>query len=77
MATMALAFLLACGAAFAAALDRTFSGDGKVVTDPNGRSVGEHAARDVIAQPDGKLVAAGATFDGSTSDFALARFLRR
>ena len=76
---MAAAVMLAGGAAFAAAgqLDRTFSGDGKVVTDLKGGRFGQHEVRDVIVQPDGKLVAAGATFSGTGADYALARFSRR
>jgi len=48
-------------------LDTTFSTDGKVTTDFAG---GNDVARDVALQPDGKIVAAGA----SGSDFALARY---
>lgn len=54
-------------------LDRSFDGDGKVLTDIDGT---DNAARALVLQPDGRLVVAGdalslETFDG---DFALARF---
>jgi uncharacterized delta-60 repeat protein len=52
-------------------LDTSFNGTGKVTT-----AIG--SARDVAAalalQPDGKLVAAGHSNNGSNSDFALARY---
>jgi uncharacterized delta-60 repeat protein len=57
IASMALAVLLACGVALAAAgdLDPTFGSDGRVQTE-----IGERAVvRDLVALPDGKLVAAG------------------
>jgi uncharacterized delta-60 repeat protein len=50
-------------------LDSTFDGDGRVVTD-FGLSTGDGAAG-VAIQPDGKVVAAGATASGN---FALARY---
>jgi uncharacterized delta-60 repeat protein len=52
-------------------LDRTFGGDGKVLTD-FGAVEGVAA---VAVQSDGKIVAAGSTGSGgSSSDFALARY---
>jgi uncharacterized delta-60 repeat protein len=51
-------------------LDTTFDGDGKVTTNSAfDRAMG------VLVQPDGKIVTAGWAFDGSTGDFALARYL--
>ncbi|PYE47937.1 putative Ig domain-containing protein [Deinococcus yavapaiensis] len=52
-------------------LDTTFGSGGKVTT-PIGTS-GEEAYA-LVMQPDGKLVAAGATFNGSNFDFALVRY---
>jgi uncharacterized delta-60 repeat protein len=49
------------------ALDKTFSGDGKLTTDFSKRA---DVARAVVAQTDGKIVVAG----HSGSDFALARY---
>jgi uncharacterized delta-60 repeat protein len=53
-------------------LDPTFDGDGKVVTDFGGWE----SAMGVAVQADGKIVAAGGTYDSvaNTSDFALARY---
>jgi uncharacterized delta-60 repeat protein len=51
-------------------LDTTFGGDGRVVTDFGGSDL----AAGVALQPDGKIVAAGRTGGGSSSDFALARY---
>jgi uncharacterized delta-60 repeat protein len=53
-------------------LDRSFNGTGKVTT-PIGPSVDE--AHALALQPDGKLVAAGYSWQGSNYDFALARYL--
>ena len=52
-------------------LDATFGTGGKVTT-----AVGtsDEAAYALAIQADGKLVAAGETFNGSTTDFALARY---
>ncbi|MGH9040428.1 MAG: hypothetical protein ACRDZ3_09365, partial [Acidimicrobiia bacterium] len=50
-------------------LDRTFGRDGLVTVDHGGREDRIHA---LAIQPDGKVVAAGA----SENDFALARFKR-
>jgi uncharacterized delta-60 repeat protein len=52
-------------------LDTSFSGDGKQRTDFGGTG---DAANGVALQGDGKIVAVGATFDGFTGDFALARY---
>ncbi|MCF8000013.1 MAG: hypothetical protein K9L25_13345 [Methylovulum sp.] len=51
-------------------LDTTFDGDGIVTT----AVVGSSGANSVILQPDGKLVAAGYSHNGSDHDFALARY---
>lgn len=53
-------------------LDPAFGSGGKVVTDFLGTNDGSHA---IALQPDGKIVAAGAADNGSTSiDIAVARF---
>jgi len=53
-------------------LDAGFGSEGKVLTDfPSKQDTG-HA---VLLQPDGKIVAAGATGTNNRSDFALARYL--
>lgn len=53
-------------------LDPTFDGDGKVLTDFDGRGA---AAYDVVIQPDGKVVAVGGVDGGPNQlDFAVARF---
>jgi uncharacterized delta-60 repeat protein len=56
------------------ALDPTFDGDGRATTDFFG---GPEAASDVLVQPDGKIVAAGAARHPLTGRFvfALARYL--
>jgi uncharacterized delta-60 repeat protein len=63
--------LAAAGPAAAASgqLDPSFGGDGKVTTDFNGQ-----AAANALALQDGKLVAAGSGSNGTTTDFALARY---
>jgi len=68
-----LLFSLGGGSAFAAAggLDPGFGGGGAVVT-PIGS--GDDSAGAVVLQPDGKIVAAGWSFNGSDRDFALARY---
>ncbi len=52
-------------------LDTTFDGDGKVTTD-----IGTSTdwAFSVAIQPDGKIAAAGNSFNGSIDDFALVRY---
>jgi uncharacterized delta-60 repeat protein len=55
----------------AGALDTTFGSGGKVVTSFNEF---RESANAVAIQPDGKIVAAGFTFDGGTFPFALARY---
>jgi len=51
-------------------LDTTFSGDGLLTT-----AVGSSSAANAVAvQADGEIVAAGNAYDGSTADFALARY---
>ena len=52
-------------------LDTTFDGDGKVTT-PIGSST--DCAYSVILQADGKIVAAGYSWNGSNYDFAVARY---
>jgi len=51
-------------------LDTTFSDDGLLTTDFGSSS----DANAVAVQADGKIVAAGNAYDGSTADFALARY---
>ena len=50
--------------------DATFNSTG-LVTTPIGTSGGSRA---VVIQPDGKIVAAGGSYDGSNNAFALARY---
>jgi uncharacterized delta-60 repeat protein len=51
-------------------LDTSFNGTGKVTT-----AIGlSDAARALVLQPDGKLVVAGNSWDGSNNDFALVRY---
>ena len=52
-------------------LDNTFSGDGKVLTTFGG---GDDVAKGVAVQADGKIVAVGSSSNGSSNDFALARY---
>ncbi|PYE47935.1 beta strand repeat-containing protein, partial [Deinococcus yavapaiensis] len=52
-------------------LDTTFGSSGKVTT---GFGSGSDTALALALQPDGKLVAAGLTSNGSNNDFALARY---
>ena len=52
-------------------LDLSFDGDGLLITDFDGNSDEAHA---LALQPDGKLVVAGYTHNGSIADFALARY---
>ena len=68
--------LVAVGPAYAKAgdLDPTFGTGGKVTTDIDG-SAGGDQANALVAQADGKLVAAGSAFTGTNVDFALARYL--
>jgi uncharacterized delta-60 repeat protein len=73
LGSLAGAFLLLAAALTApvqaapGALDPTFSGDGKQTTD---FGFGSSRATATVLQPDGKIVAAGGTYD----DFALARY---
>ncbi|MGF1472591.1 MAG: hypothetical protein ACFB50_12750 [Rubrobacteraceae bacterium] len=54
-------------------LDNSFGSGGTVTTDISG--AGESEAKDVILQPNGKIVTAGYAFDSSnTQRFALARY---
>jgi uncharacterized delta-60 repeat protein len=52
-------------------LDMSFGTDGKVVTDFAGS---RDTATGVAIQPDGKIVAAGRSQNGTETDFALARY---
>jgi uncharacterized delta-60 repeat protein len=52
-------------------LDQSFGTDGVVLSDVGGNDIG----RSVAVQPDGKVLLAGFTEDGVTSDFVLARYL--
>lgn len=65
--------LLAVGALAApGALDPSWDGDGKVVTDITGESSGDHANAMAI-QPDGKILVAGYGYQGGYN-FAITRF---
>jgi uncharacterized delta-60 repeat protein len=70
---LAVAFLLAIGSAQATPgqLDASFGGTGRVTT-AFGTSIA--AASALVRQPDGRLVAAGYSYPGSPSVFALARY---
>ena len=65
--------LVVVGAAHAAPgdPDNSFSDDGKVFFEFTG--AGEFSPS-IALQPDGKILVAGSVFDGSQSDFAVARF---
>ena len=52
-------------------LDYAFGGTGKVVT-PVGN--GNEQVNDVAVQPDGKIVAVGSSYNGSSDDFAVVRY---
>ena len=52
-------------------LDNSFDTDGRVTTDFSGEA---DYAMAVAVQPDGKIVVAGYSYNGSNYDFALARF---
>ncbi|MEI9911790.1 MAG: T9SS type A sorting domain-containing protein [Bacteroidota bacterium] len=52
-------------------LDNSFDGDGKLTTDI-GTSYDQVSS--IALQSDGKIVAAGYSYNGSTNDFALARY---
>src|SRR5262245_54163007 len=73
LAASAAALLLIPAAAQATpgALDTTFGTGGKVRTSVG---PGDSEALALVRQPDGKLVAAGFASNGSTDDFALARY---
>ena len=53
-------------------LDTSFDGDGKVVTPIFASS--DDNPYSVAIQPDGRLVVAGSTFNGTTADFAVVRY---
>jgi uncharacterized delta-60 repeat protein len=56
------------------ALDNTFDTDGRVTTDM-GAATGVDAIYSIAIQNDGRIVAAGSTFDGSSvTNFAVARY---
>ncbi len=52
-------------------LDTSFNGNGRVLA-PIGNS--DDAATAMVIQPDGKIVAAGYSYNGANNDFAVARF---
>ena len=52
-------------------LDPSFGSGGRVVTDLGGS---DDEADALVLQPDGKIVAAGRAFNGTTDDFVLARY---
>src|SRR5262245_40663464 len=52
-------------------LDTTFNGTGKVTT---AIGPGGDGAYDLALQPDGKLVAAGVSYNGANDDFSLVRY---
>jgi uncharacterized delta-60 repeat protein len=52
-------------------LDTSFSSDGKLTTAVGSSS---DVASDVAIQADGKIVVAGASYDGSNNDFAIIRY---
>jgi uncharacterized delta-60 repeat protein len=54
-------------------LDQTFDGDGKVIT-PVATGTGADFATSVVLQTDGKIVAAGGSFNGQDYDFAMVRY---
>jgi len=51
--------------------DSTFNGDGKLVTDPSNYS----AARRVVLQPDGKIIAAGSHFGAVFTSIMMVRYI--
>lgn len=51
-------------------LDTTLGGAGIVITDFGKKEVGN----DIAIQPDGKIILAGRSYDGSSSDFLLVRY---
>ena len=53
-------------------LDTTFNGTGKVMT---GIGSGDDQARAIALQSDGRIVLAGYSYNGSNTDFAVARYL--
>lgn len=54
--------------------DVDFNGTGAVITKVSDQMVPVDFAQSVIQQADGRLVAAGSTFNGSNTDFALVRY---
>jgi uncharacterized delta-60 repeat protein len=59
----------------AGALDRSFGGDGRVVTDfLPGVENGQDAAHSVLVRADGRILAAGSAVAGSGVDFGVARY---
>jgi uncharacterized delta-60 repeat protein len=70
-AALAAALLLTPFAIGAAGdLDRTFDGDGKVLTDVGG----DDYAFDVAIQSDGKIVTVGSSYGTSPSEFVISRY---
>jgi uncharacterized delta-60 repeat protein len=52
-------------------LDSSFDGDGKLITDFLGDG---DSASGIAIQPDGKIIASGWAYSGSSTDFALCRY---
>src|SRR6185369_13508881 len=52
-------------------LDSTFDGDGLVLT---AFAIRQNSARDIVVQPDGKILAAGPSFQDNGSVVAIARY---
>jgi uncharacterized delta-60 repeat protein len=55
-------------------LDPTFGAGGKVTTDVSGGALGGDDLVNALVVQDGRLVAAGFAFPGSSFDFAVARY---
>ena len=55
-------------------LDNTFGSGGKVTTAIGGASDGNQDIRAIALQPDGRILIAGSSFNGSNNDVALIRY---
>lgn len=66
-------FILSTTGLFAqpGSLDMGFDGDGKVIT---AMGSSDETAVSIVEQPDGKVILAGYSYNGSDNDFALARY---
>lgn len=76
-AVAVLATFVFCGAALAspASLDPSFDADGRATTDfAPVNDLKDEGARDVVVQPDGKIVAVGEAQGANQMDVALARY---